>query len=159
MMLHVLDRGRERGLRHYLYGSTPATVAKLAESLRVRLPGVDIVAAESPPFRPLTEAEEHDLISRVRDLRPDIFWVGLGTPKQDWFVGEYTARLQTTVVPVGAAFDFWSGTKPVAPALVRRYGMEWAYRLVTEPRRLWKRYLIGNPLFVYGVLTDRRRPD
>lgn len=159
MMLHVLDRGRERGLRHYLYGSTPATVAKLAESLRVRLPGVDIVAAESPPFRPLTEAEEDDLIGRVRELRPDIFWVGLGTPKQDWFVGEYTARLQTTVVPVGAAFDFWSGTKPVAPALVRRYGMEWAYRLVTEPRRLWKRYLIGNPLFVYGVLTDRRRPD
>ncbi|HEX2419751.1 MAG TPA: WecB/TagA/CpsF family glycosyltransferase [Micromonosporaceae bacterium] len=158
MMLDTLDRGRERGLRHYLYGSTPDTVAKLADSLRARLPGVAIVAAESPPFRSLTEIEQQDLVGRVCDLKPDLFWVGLGTPKQDWFVAEYTARLQTTVVPVGAAFDFWSGTKPVAPALVRRYGMEWAYRLATEPRRLWRRYLIGNPLFLYGVLTDRRAP-
>ncbi|HEX6076230.1 MAG TPA: WecB/TagA/CpsF family glycosyltransferase [Micromonosporaceae bacterium] len=156
MMLDTLDRGRDRGLRHYLYGAAPETVAALAESLRARLPGVRIVAAESPPFRPLTDAEERDLIGRVQELRPDIFWVGLGTPKQDWFVAEYTARLATTVVPVGAAFDFWAGTKPIAPALIRRYGMEWAYRLATEPRRLWKRYLIGNPLFVYGVLTDRR---
>ncbi|MGH3646794.1 MAG: WecB/TagA/CpsF family glycosyltransferase [Micromonosporaceae bacterium] len=157
LMLATMDQGREHGLRHYLYGASPETVAKLSEALTERLPGVEIVAAESPPFRPLTDAESDDLVRRVGELKPDLFWVGLGTPTQDRFVAEYAARLGCTVVPVGAAFDFWSGNKRMAPKLVQRYGMEWAYRLATEPRRLWKRYLVGNPLFVYGVLTDRRR--
>ena len=156
LMLHTMDRGRERGLRHYLYGSAPTTVTKLAEALRERLPGVEIVAAESPPFRPLTEHESVELEQRVRDAKPDIFWVGLGTPRQDQFVAQYAARLQCTLVPVGAAFDFWAGTKPMAPKFFQKYGLEWAYRLATEPRRLWKRYLVGNPLFIYGVLTDPR---
>ncbi len=160
LMLATMDQGRQRGLRHYLYGASPSTVAKLAESLRERLPGVEIVAAESPPFRPLTAEESDDLVRRVREAKPDVFWVGLGTPRQDQFVAEYAAKLDCTVVPVGAAFDFWSGNKPMAPAFVQRNGLEWAYRLATEPRRLWKRYLVGNPLFVWGVLTDRRRqPD
>ncbi len=159
LMLQTMDQGRARGLRHYLYGASPETVARLAAALRDRLPGVDIVEAESPPFRPLTAEESDDLVRRVHDLKPDVFWVGLGTPRQDQFVAAYAERLQCTVVPVGAAFDFWSGTKPMAPAFVRRHGLEWAYRLATEPRRLWKRYLVGNPTFVYGVLTDRwRRP-
>ncbi|MGH3742904.1 MAG: WecB/TagA/CpsF family glycosyltransferase [Micromonosporaceae bacterium] len=157
LMLATLDQGRERGLRHYLYGASPETVEKLAESLTERLPGVQIVAAESPPFRPLTDAESSDLVDRVRELKPDIFWVGLGTPTQDRFVADYAARLNCTLAPVGAAFDFWSGNKPMAPEFARRHGLEWAYRLVTEPGRLWRRYLIGNPLFVFGVLTDRVR--
>ncbi len=159
LMMGTLDQGRATGLRHYLYGASPSTVAALETALRERLPGVEIVAAESPPFRPLTGEEADDLVRRVHELRPDVFWVGLGTPRQDQFVAEYTARLGCTVVPVGAAFDFWSGNKPMAPEFVRKHGLEWAYRLATEPKRLWKRYLVGNPLFVYGVLTDRwRRP-
>ncbi|MGH3737427.1 MAG: WecB/TagA/CpsF family glycosyltransferase [Micromonosporaceae bacterium] len=156
LMLATMDAGREHGLRHYLYGASPETVAKLEAALSERLPGVEIVAAESPPFRPLTDAESDDLVRRAAELKPDLFWVGLGTPTQDRFVAEYAVRLGCTVVPVGAAFDFWSGNKPMAPKLVQKYGMEWAYRLATEPRRLWKRYLVGNPLFVIGVLTDKR---
>ncbi|WP_158645746.1 WecB/TagA/CpsF family glycosyltransferase [Stackebrandtia albiflava] len=157
LMFHAMDAGRELGLRHYLYGASPETVAKLKTALEAKLPGVDIVAAESPPFRPLTDAEAADLESRVADVKPDLFWVGLGTPRQDEFVAGFAARLRCTLVPVGAAFDFWSGNKPMAPKFVQRNGLEWAYRLATEPRRLWRRYLIGNTSFVYGVLTDGRR--
>ncbi|CAM3223913.1 WecB/TagA/CpsF family glycosyltransferase [Stackebrandtia soli] len=157
LMFNTMDAGRERGLRHYLYGASPETVAKLKVELEAKLPGVDIVAAESPPFRPLTSEEATELEKRVAEAAPDVFWVGLGTPRQDQFVHEYADRLACTLVPVGAAFDFWSGNKPMAPKFVQKNGLEWAYRLATEPRRLWKRYLVGNTMFVYGVMTDRRR--
>ncbi|TQL77173.1 N-acetylglucosaminyldiphosphoundecaprenol N-acetyl-beta-D-mannosaminyltransferase [Stackebrandtia endophytica] len=157
LMFNTMDQGRELRLKHYLYGASPETVAKLKVELEAKLPGVEIVAAESPPFRPLTEAELDDLTERVSDAKPDLFWVGLGTPRQDEFVAHHTKRLRCTLVPVGAAFDFWSGNKPMAPAFVQKHGLEWAYRLATEPRRLWKRYLIGNTAFIYGVATDSRR--
>lgn len=157
LMYNTMDAGREHGLKHYLYGASPETVAKLKTSLEEKLPGVDIVAAESPPFRALTTAELDELEDRVTDAKPDLFWVGLGTPRQDEFVALHTKRLRCTLVPVGAAFDFWSGNKPMAPKFVQKHGLEWAYRLATEPRRLWKRYLIGNTAFIYGVITDSRR--
>lgn len=159
LMSDVVDRGRERGLRHYLYGASPQTVQRLAEVFEERYPGVQIVGVESPPFRPLTSEEEDALVERVRAARPDVMWVGIGTPRQDEFVGAYAERLGCTVVPVGAAFDFHAGVKPLAPPFLQRHGLEWAYRLATEPRRLWKRYLIGNPVFVFGALTDRWRPS
>ena len=157
LMLNTMSQGRDAGLKHYLYGASESTVTKLKDNLEEKLAGVDIVAAESPPFRALTEDESAALVERVHETKPDIFWVGLGTPRQDQFVAEYAKKLQCTVVPVGAAFDFWSGNKPMAPEFVRKHGLEWAYRLATEPRRLWKRYLVGNSMFVYGVLTDKRR--
>lgn len=157
LMFNTMDRGRRTGLKHYLYGTTPETIARLRAALEEKLPGVAIVGAESPPFRPLTDEESAELTERVHKAEPDVFWVGLGTPRQDQFVGQYAERLGCTLVPVGAAFDFWSGTKPMAPAFVRKHGLEWAYRLATEPRRLWKRYLVGNTMFVYGALTDGRR--
>jgi N-acetylglucosaminyldiphosphoundecaprenol N-acetyl-beta-D-mannosaminyltransferase len=159
LMADVIDQGRTKGLKHYLYGASPETVAKLAEELSTRYPGVEFVGVESPPFRPLSADEADALVERVAAAKPDVFWVGLGTPRQDRFVAEYTARLNCTVVPVGAAFDFHAGNKPSAPEFLQRHGLEWAYRLATEPRRLWKRYLVGNPIFIYGALTDRwRRP-
>jgi len=157
LMAEVLDRGREHGLRHYLYGSTPETVEQLAAALRERFPGVHIVGVESPPFRGLSEAEIDDMVARINGARPDLVWVGLGTPLQDRFVRDYADRLGATLVPVGAAFDFHAGTKRMAPEWVQRHGLEWAYRLASEPRRLWKRYLVGIPVFVFGVLTDARR--
>lgn len=157
LMFNTMDKGRLTGLKHYLYGTTPETIARLKAALEEKLPGVDIVAAESPPFRPLTDAESADLVARVEELKPDLFWVGLGTPRQDQFVGDYAQKLRCTVVPVGAAFDFWSGNKPMAPKFMREHGLEWVYRFATEPRRLWKRYLVGNTMFVYGALTDKRR--
>jgi N-acetylglucosaminyldiphosphoundecaprenol N-acetyl-beta-D-mannosaminyltransferase len=157
LMLDTFDRGREQGLRHYLYGASPTTVAKLADRLAAKCPGAKIVGVESPPFRDLTPAEERELVDRVAAAEPDVFWVGIGTPRQDLFVARYAERLRCTIVPVGAAFDFHAGVKKAAPPFLQRHGLEWAYRLATEPRRLWKRYLIGNSVFIFGALSDRWR--
>ena len=161
LMLATMDRGRELGLRHYLYGTTRETISRLADRLSERFPGLDIVGMEAPPFRRLTAAEEIELAGRVEEAKPDIMWVGVGTPRQDDFVATQSNRLMCTLVPVGAAFDFNSGTKKSAPALVQRMGMEWLFRFAQEPRRLWRRYLIGIPVFIGGVLVDvvRRPPE
>jgi N-acetylglucosaminyldiphosphoundecaprenol N-acetyl-beta-D-mannosaminyltransferase len=132
-------------------------VRTLAAALADRFPGAQVVGVESPPFRPLTDAEADELVERAEHAKPDVFWVGIGTPRQDEFVAAYAEQLRCTVVPVGAAFDFHAGVKAFAPPAVQKLGLEWAYRLVTEPRRLWKRYLLGNPVFVFGALTDRWR--
>jgi N-acetylglucosaminyldiphosphoundecaprenol N-acetyl-beta-D-mannosaminyltransferase len=159
LMLATMDRGREVGLRHYLYGTTPETVARLAQTLSDLYPGIDIVGVEAPPFRRLDEAEEVELAGRIEAAKPDIMWVGVGTPRQDEFVARHTSRLGCTVVPVGAAFDFNSGTKRSAPQFVQRMGIEWLYRFAQEPRRLWRRYLIGIPVFMFGVFADLLRPQ
>jgi N-acetylglucosaminyldiphosphoundecaprenol N-acetyl-beta-D-mannosaminyltransferase len=153
LMRTVVDRGRDQGLRHYLYGSTPAVVRRLAASLTGAYPGARIVAAESPPFRALRPDEVDALTGRVRAAGADVMWVGLGTPKQDRFLAELGPGLGTTLVGVGAAFDFLAGTKAQAPRLLRDHGLEWAYRLGREPRRLWRRYLVGNAVFLAGVAT------
>jgi N-acetylglucosaminyldiphosphoundecaprenol N-acetyl-beta-D-mannosaminyltransferase len=154
LMLAVMDEGRVRGLRHYLYGGTSEVVGDLQVRLRLRYPGVEVVGVESPPFRELTPTESAAMVQRVRTARPDIVWVGLGTPRQDHFVASYAAELQSTLVAVGAAFDFHAGHKRQAPAWMQRVGLEWLFRLATEPRRLWRRYLVGNPVFLFGIARD-----
>lgn len=148
----TVQRGREEGLRHYLYGSTPEVVERLAERLRAEAPGAEIVGAESPPFRPLDPAEKDELVDRIRATGAHVVWVGLGTPRQDVFVDEFRDRLGAVLVAVGAAFDFLAGEKSQAPAWMQRRGLEWVHRLASEPRRLWKRYLVGNTVFLYDVL-------
>jgi N-acetylglucosaminyldiphosphoundecaprenol N-acetyl-beta-D-mannosaminyltransferase len=150
-MLATARAGRNNGLRHYLYGSTPRIAASLAAQLAEFAPGIEIVGVESPPFRPLTEREEAELVERIRHARPNVVWVGLGTPLQDRFVDLFRDRLNTTLVAVGAAFDFIAGAKRQAPVWMQNRGLEWAFRLVTEPRRLWRRYLIGNASFMAGL--------
>jgi N-acetylglucosaminyldiphosphoundecaprenol N-acetyl-beta-D-mannosaminyltransferase len=152
-----MDRGREVGLRHYLYGTTPATIERLATALTDRYPGLDIVGMEAPPFRPLGAHEQDELAARIEAAKPDIVWVGVGTPRQDNFVALHAQRFGCTLVPVGAAFDFNSGTKRAAPIIVQRMGMEWLFRFAMEPRRLWRRYLIGIPVFIFGVVSDLGR--
>jgi N-acetylglucosaminyldiphosphoundecaprenol N-acetyl-beta-D-mannosaminyltransferase len=156
LMVATIDQGRARGLRHYLYGSTPEVIALLEANLRKQYPGVELVGVESGPFRPLTEAEELELAGRITDSGADVVWVGLGTPRQDLFVDRFRDLAPATFIAIGAAFDFHAGTKRQAPRVMQRFGFEWLFRLVTEPRRLWKRYLIGNGRFVWAVL--RRRP-
>lgn len=151
LMEAVLDRGRSNGLRHYLYGSTPSVVTRLAASLHRTYPGVEIVGVESPPFRPLRSEESRALVRRVRACRAEIVWVALGTPKQDRFLADFVAPLGTTAVAVGAAFDFLAGAKPQAPSVLQDHGLEWAYRLFREPRRLWRRYLLGNLTFLEAL--------
>jgi N-acetylglucosaminyldiphosphoundecaprenol N-acetyl-beta-D-mannosaminyltransferase len=162
LMLAVLDRGRQRGLRHYLFGGTPQVLAALQASLTGRFPGLQVVGAESAPFRPLGDQDLALVRERVAAARPDIVWVGLGTPRQDVFAHENAAALGCTVVAIGAAFDFHAGAKRQAPGWMQKRGLEWLFRLATEPRRLWRRYLVGNTLFVLGVMRDAvagRRPS
>ena len=147
----VLDLGVPVGLRHYLLGSTPEVLAALGSRLPDRHPGVRLVGAESPPFRALTAAERAGQAERIRASGAQVVWVGLGTPKQDREAAALAAELPLVFVAVGAAFDFLAGTKRQAPRWMQRNGLEWTFRLATEPRRLWKRYLFGNARFVYAA--------
>jgi len=157
VFIETARAGVATGLRHYLYGGTPEVVEAVAEGLRQLAPGIEIVGVESPPFRPLTGEEPAELVQRVKASGADIVWVGLGTPKQDHFVNDYRDRLGATLVAVGAAFDFIAGNKPQAPEWMRRNGVEWMHRLGSEPRRLWKRYLVGNTTFVAGAVRTGAR--
>jgi N-acetylglucosaminyldiphosphoundecaprenol N-acetyl-beta-D-mannosaminyltransferase len=148
----VCDRGRSRGIRHYLYGASPEVVTRFAAQLRERFPGIEIVGVESPPFRALSDAEEQQLVHRIHASGADVVWVGLGTPKQDHFVDRFRDRLGLPLVAVGAAFDFLAGEKKMAPRWMQERGLEWLYRLLSEPRRLWKRYLVGNAVFLWGAV-------
>jgi N-acetylglucosaminyldiphosphoundecaprenol N-acetyl-beta-D-mannosaminyltransferase len=158
LMVETIRRGQALGVKHYVYGSSEDVVAKLAMEIQVFAPAARIVGVEAPPFRDLTADEADELAQRVRASGADIVWVGLGTPRQDRFVEQMRARLGTTLVPVGAAFDFIAGTKPVAPTWLQHTGLEWTFRLACEPRRLAKRYLVGNARFLRASRRSRLLP-
>lgn len=152
--LHALER--TAGRRHFLYGSTPETLDRLANALEARIPGLRFCGRLSPPFRALTETDLQDHYRIIRESGAEFVWVGLGAPKQEKWMAEAQAALAPAVLfGVGAAFDFHAGTVRRAPAPLRALGLEWLHRLLQEPRRLWRRYLIANSLFVYYLLTDR----
>ncbi len=141
-----------RGYRNFLYGGGPGVAARLEEALRRRIPGLNIVGTYTPPFRPLRPEEEEDLFAQVVHARPHILWVGLSTPKQDRFMAQYVDRLQVPLLAgVGAAFDFHTGRIRDCPGCIKRAGLQWAHRLMQEPRRLWKRYLFSNPAFLWHI--------
>ena len=148
----VLDRGRARGVRHYLLGNTDEVLAAMRRELERRFPGVEIVGSHRSYFRPLTPDELKAQDDDIRAARPDIVWVGLGTPLQDAETRRLADELGVVAVGVGVVFDFVAGTKRSAPEWTTRLGLEWAFRLITEPRRLWRRYLIGNLVFLRAVL-------
>ncbi len=138
---------RETGAtyRHFFYGGGPGTAERLADSLRQRC-GIVVAGTYCPPFRPLTEEEQRDVTSRIEAASPDVLWVGLGTPKQEKWMHQNRERLSVQVMlGVGAAFDFNSGRTRQAPAWMRENGLEWLFRLLTQPQRLWRRYLISIP--------------
>jgi len=157
LFLDVFRAGQARGLRHYLLGSTPEVLTKLEAELLRRVPEAQIVGVESPPFRLLAEAERLEQRERIIDSRAQIVWVALGTPKQDWESARLADDMPLIFVAVGAAFEFVAGTKRQAPRWIQRHGVEWLYRLGSEPRRLWRRYLFGNARFVAAV-TKRALP-
>ena len=156
LMLAICEAGIAQGVRHCLYGGTPKALAVLEENLMQRFPGLQIVERISPPFRELGETEQQEMLARINAAQADIVWVGLGTPKQDLWMGANRAALYAPVlIAVGAAFDFHAGMLRQAPRWMQRCGLEWFYRLLCEPRRLWRRYLLGNPRFVWLVLRQR----
>lgn len=155
LMLACCERSLEKGYRHYLYGGSEGVPDLLTKRLTSRFPGLQVVGACSPPFRPLTPEEDMEIVQRINRARPDIVWVGLSTPKQERWMYEHVGRLVAPVlVGVGAAFDFHAGLKRQAPRWMQRSGLEWSFRLMTEPRRLWRRYLRSNPAFVSSVLLQ-----
>jgi N-acetylglucosaminyldiphosphoundecaprenol N-acetyl-beta-D-mannosaminyltransferase len=156
-MVGVLDRSDASGPTHYLLGGSPEVLAELQRAITERWPNAQVVGAESPPYRALTPTEQSAQDERIRQSGGQIVWVGLGTPKQDWEVARLAAELPVVAMAVGAAFDFLAGVKPQAPLWMQRTGLEWAYRLGTEPRRLGKRYLWGNPRFVVSAWRARPR--
>ena len=150
LMLALCGRSVSKGYRHFLYGGRPGVVEKLKAELTGRYPGLEIVGTYTPPFRPLTEEEERDLIRQVEAAQPDVFWCGLGAPKQERFMVQYQDRLPVKLmIGVGAAFDILSGTTREAPEWVLNTGLTSIFRVWQEPRRLWRRYLFNNPRFVW----------
>lgn len=143
---------RDTGLAHYLLGGSEQTLDALRGVIARRFPEARIVGTESPPFRPLSPDEIQAQDQRISESGAQIVWVGLGTPKQDWEVSRLAAQLPVVAMAVGAAFDFIAGTKSQAPLVMQRTGTEWLYRLASEPRRLTRRYLWGNPRFVRAAL-------
>lgn len=152
LMRSVCDVSVRDGRTHFLYGGKPGVAEKLKHVLTEQFPGLRVVGTYTPPFRSLDANEEKELASMVARLKPDLFWVGLSTPKQEQFMARYSRILDTRVmVGVGAAFDYLVGSIQDAPVWVKAAGMQWFHRLIQEPRRLWKRYLINNPLFLLEI--------
>lgn len=152
LLLAVCHDGQESGYRHFFYGSNADTLDLLERKLKSMSPKLDVAGKISPDFKPKAVLEDQKVIDAINQARPDILWVGLGSPKQDFWIDIHRPLLHVPViVGVGAAFDFLSGVKPQAPLWMQKGGLEWLFRLCSEPRRLWRRYLLGNSAFIYYV--------
>jgi len=149
-MLEMCKMSVQRGYKHFLYGGKPGIADDLKEVLLTRFPGLQITGTFTPPFRPLTSAEQVDLAKMLADSEADILWCGLSTPKQERFMADYFSKLPAKLlVGVGAAFDINSGHLKDAPSWMKKSGLQWFFRLLTEPRRLASRYLKNNPRFLW----------
>lgn len=162
LLLACCAAGVPRGYRHYFYGGGPGIAAQLADRLTRQVPGLQVAGVYSPRFGTLTPAEDAAACARIDAAAPDIVWVGLGTPRQERWMAGHVGRLRAPVlIGVGAAFDFHAGVKAQAPRWMQRSGLEWLFRLASEPRRLGPRYLVNNPAFVWALAREwarRERP-
>jgi N-acetylglucosaminyldiphosphoundecaprenol N-acetyl-beta-D-mannosaminyltransferase len=162
LMLALCDRSQTAGYRHYFYGASPAVLDALTTRLVGLYPSLRVAGTYAPPFRQLAPAEDDVIVEQIKQASPDIVWVGLSTPKQERWMADHVQRLGVPVlIGVGAAFDFHSGFKRQAPRWMQRNGLEWLFRLLSEPRRLYRRYLINIPLFAWYLALDAlglRRP-
>ncbi len=156
LMLSLFEAGEATGTRHFLYGATDDTLASLRARLLERFPQARIVGTWAPPFRPLTAREEEAVAERINRSGADIVWVGIGSPRQELWMARMRGRLDAAMlVGVGAAFDFHAGLKRQAPKAIQQSGLEWAFRLLHEPRRLWRRYAVVVPGFIFLSALQR----
>lgn len=155
-MLQVCESSAKTGARHFLYGGKPGVAELLRDILTIRFPGLQIVGTYTPPFRPLTVQEEIELRRQLLESRADVLWCGISTPKQEHFMARYIDSLPVRLmIGVGAAFDLNAGLLKDSPLWVQKCGLQWLHRLLQEPRRLWKRYLLNIPGFLWLYLLQR----
>jgi N-acetylglucosaminyldiphosphoundecaprenol N-acetyl-beta-D-mannosaminyltransferase len=154
LMWHLSRRAAAENVSIYLYGSTHQTLAALQRNLRKSFAEIEIVGAESPPFRRLSPEEDAAMVERVNSSGAGLMFIGLGAPKQDHFAAEHAGRIQAVQICVGAAFDFHAGSKATAPEWMQRRGLEWLFRLYQEPARLWRRYLVTNTTFIAKFMNQ-----
>ncbi len=155
LLLAVCERSLQAGWSHYFMGGGPGVADTLIMKLKERFPGIKLAGSYCPPFRPLTEVEDNTMVDEINQSKADLVWVGLSTPKQEYWMAKHLGEINAPVmIGVGAAFDFHAGLKKQAPHWMQRSGLEWFYRLLSEPERLWRRYLTNNPAFVLLILAQ-----
>lgn len=146
------------GTRHYLYGGKPGVAERMAAKLTEMFPGLNIIGSSTPPFRPLTLEEDEAVVAEIAGKQPDVVWIGLSTPKQEYWMRDHVGRIPgATLIGIGAAFDFYAGDVKRAPRWMQQSGTEWLHRLASEPTRLWRRYLVLAPKFVMQVAREKMR--
>ena len=146
-------------LRHFFYGGAEGVAEKAVEELKRKIPDLQVAGFYTPPFRSLTLEEDESVVEYISSTAPDVIWVCLGCPKQEIWIAEHRYRLNASVLlAVGLALDIAAGTRQRAPRIIRTVGLEWCYRLWQEPRRLWKRYLVYNSVFLYRLLAETLEP-
>lgn len=151
LTLKVAEALAEQGLSVYLYGSRPEVLVDLVKQLKRQFPKLKIAGQEPSKFRRLSEPERSELVERIHASGADCVFLGLGCPRQEVWAYEYRDRLNLPILAVGAAFDFFAGNLPQAPKILQDYSLEWLFRLVQEPKRLWQRYLVLNPLYLWNI--------
>jgi len=156
-MLRLCRQAEEIGIGIYLYGSQPHVVENLCSNLKRQFPSLQVLGCESPPFRPLTQEEDKAMVERINSSGARIVFIGLGCPLQEKFAHEHKDKIKAVQICVGAAFDFHSGTKRMAPKWMQQHGLEWLFRLLQEPRRLSSRYLTTNTIFLFKLFLELTR--
>lgn len=160
LMDRMCDISGKKGYKNYLYGSSEDVLERLSKRLTGIYPSLIISGSYSPPYRKLTKEEDNKIIENINKTNSDLLWVGLGSPKQDLWMYEHREKINTPMMlGVGAAFDFLAGTKPQAPVWMRNIGFEWLFRLITEPKRLWRRYIIDSSLFIWHLFIELINPQ
>lgn len=153
LMGEIFKISAAEGYRHYFYGSTDETLEKLYSVLTESYPGIQIAGMYSPPFRPMTEDEDKAIVERINETKPDFVWVGLGAPKQEKWMAAHQGRVEGLMIGVGAGFDYHAGNIERAPEWMQKSNLEWVYRLLQDPRRLFGRYWHTNTKFIWNAMV------
>lgn len=154
LMGEIFEISAKKGYRHYFYGSKDETLKLLQQKLTERYPGIQIAGMYSPPFRPLTEEEDKAVIEWINETEPDFVWVGLGAPKQEKWMAAHQGKINGLMIGVGAGFDYYAGNIKRAPEWMQKSNLEWFYRLMQDPKRLFKRYLNTNTKFIWNAMIS-----
>lgn len=157
LMVELFRISRERGYRHFFYGSTQQTLDDMRAALEKQYPGLEIAGMYAPPFRPLSEEEDRAATVRINEARPDFVWVGLGAPRQEEWMYSHRGKLRAVAIGVGAGFDYMAGNIKRAPRVMQVLCLEWLYRLMQDPKRLWRRYVTTNVRFLRYILREKRK--